>query len=193
MKTLLLIVILYNVFNLSVTAQEKKEPKPGNDFIINNSSDTVWGKISGNLTPSTASLKINFTDNKTDTKRSYKPYQIKSWHPNGLTYYFESKEYRPKGMREEEQGYGVFMKCFTPYSGKVRYYEYYNTDGMEGYYQSFLEKKGNMVEVKFEKFYAQLSEYFAECYPVSTKLKAKKYKKNQLSQIVDDFNRCNKA
>jgi hypothetical protein len=188
MKEILSVLAIICFFSGISYSQKNKDDIAGRDFIINVADDTVWGKISGNLTPSTASLKINFTDNKTSTKRSYKPYQIKSWHPQGLNYYFESKEYRPKGLRAEDQGYAVFMKCFTPYEGSVRYYEYYNTDGSEGYYQSFLQKRGEMIEVKFEKFYAQLAEYFSDYPELSAKIKDKKFKKTQLAEIVDEYN-----
>ena len=80
------------------------------------------------------------------------------------------------------------MKCFTPYEGDVRYYEYYNTDGQEGYYQSFLVRRGVMLEVKFEKFYSQLAEYFADNPELVEKLKAKKFKKTELAKIVDEYN-----
>jgi hypothetical protein len=84
MKVILSLFALIYFFSGISYGQKNKDDKPGRDFIINVADDTVWGKISGNLTPSTASLKISFTDNKTSTKRSYKPYQIKSWHPQGL-------------------------------------------------------------------------------------------------------------
>ncbi len=188
MRILFIFTLILSAFTLKVNAQKKGDDKPGKDFIINNSYDTIWGKISGNLTPATASLKLNFTDNNTGTKRVYKPYDLKSWHPSGFDYYFESREYRPKGHRAEEQGFGVFMKCFTPYEGDVRYYEYYNTDGHEGYYQSFLVRRGVMLEVKFEKFYSQLAEYFADNPELVEKLKAKKFKKTELAKIVDEYN-----
>ncbi len=191
MRILLTLSLFYFFFLSQCYAQGKSrnESKKGEDFIINNSYDTIWGKVVGNLTPSTASLKIGFIDNKTGTKSSYKPYQIRSWHPAALDYYFESKEYRPKGLPKGEQGYGVFMKCFTPYQGQVRCYEYYNTDGMEGYYQTFLEKKGVMTEVRYEKFFSQLSDYFSDYKELSEKIKSKKYKKNKLTEIVDEYNR----
>jgi hypothetical protein len=188
MKYLIFLFVCILSFGFQLNAQKNKEDKPGKDFIINIADDTIWGKISGNLTPSTASLKISFIDNKSGTKRNYKPYDINSWHPYGLDYYFESKEYRPNGMRAADQGYAVFMKCFTPYEGSVRYYEFYNTDGNEGYYQSFLQKRGDMVEVKFERFYAQLAEYFADYPELSAKIKAKKFKKTELAKIVDEYN-----
>jgi alpha-L-arabinofuranosidase len=45
-----------------------------------------------------------------------------------------------------------------------------------------------MVEVKFEKFYAQLAEYFADYPELSAKIKDKKFKKTQLAEIVDEYN-----
>ncbi len=188
MRILFIFTLILSAFSIQINAQKKGDDKPGKDFIINNSYDTIWGKFTGNMTPASASLRITFIENTKGTKHVYKPYDIKSWHPDGLGYYFESKEYRPKGMRAEEQGYGVFMKCFTPYEGDVRYYEYYNTDGQEGYYQSFLVRRGVMVEVKFEKFYAQLAEYFADNPELVEKLKAKKFKKTELAKIVDEYN-----
>jgi hypothetical protein len=188
MKNFVLFPMFFLLLTVSLSAQ-KPEKEAAKDFVINNSGDTIFGKITGNLTPATASARIIFIENATGTKHTYKPYQIKSWHPAGVKYYFESKEYRPKGLKVEEQGYGVFMKCFTSYEGGVRYYEYYNTDGQEGYYQSMLERRGEMVEVKFEKFYSQLAEYFSDYSELSEKIKAKKFKKTQLPEIVDEYNR----
>jgi hypothetical protein len=189
MRTFLLLNLIIILSNFSLFAQKNDKKGERKDYIINLSRDTIWGKISGNLTPATASLKIVFTDDLTKTKKVYKPRQIKAWRHGNLQFTYESKEYRPKGMRKEDLGYAVFMKCYTPYEGTVRHYLYYNTDGEDGYYQTFLERSDVMVEVVYEKFYSQLAEYFIDYPELCEKLKAKKYKKSQLTEIVDEYNK----
>jgi len=188
MRIAFLLILFTISLEINVFGQ-KSSGIPPKDFIIANSGDTIWGRIIGNITPASASLRVTFIDDKSSDKKIYKPYQIKSWHPGAFEYYFESKEYRPLGLPKNESGYGVFMKCYTPYQGTIKLYEYYNTDSQEGFYQTYLERRGQMVEVKYEKFYMQLSEYFSDCLPIATKLKEKKYKKSQLSEIVDVYNK----
>jgi hypothetical protein len=168
--------------------EDKKTKKEFNDFIINVSGDTIYGKITGNLTPAITSVQITFIDNKTQTKKVYKAHQIKSWHPAGADFYFESKEYRPPGLPKGDPGYGVYMKRLTPYNGTVKMYEYYNTDQLNGYTQVFLEKRGKMTEVQFGKFRKQMAEYFKDYIDLSEKIKAKKYKKKDLKKIIDEYN-----
>jgi len=134
------------------------------------------------------SVQVSFIDDKTSTRTVYKAHQIKSWHPKGADYYFESKEYRPVGRNPKELGLGVYMKCLTPYKGTVRLYEYYNTDQTQGRTQVFLERRGKMVEVNMLRFRKQLSEYFKDHPELSEKIKKKVYKKRALRKIVDEYN-----
>ncbi len=190
-KTLFLLILLVCTTTIGVFAQKaktKKEKKPRKDFILNNSGDTIWGQITGPMTSATASVRISFIDDKTNAKTVYKAGDIKSWHPGGQDFYFESKEYRPKGLPKDEQGFSVFMKRLTPYDGTVKIYEYYNTDGQEGYTQTFLQRGGKIIEVNFEKFYAEMAEYFSDYLDLSNKIKQKKYKKSDLIKIVDEYN-----
>ncbi len=168
--------------------QKEKAAKQFNDFIINVSGDTIYGRITGNLTPAITSVKITFIDNETQTKKVYKAHQIKSWHPAGADFYFESKAYRPPGTPKNEPGLGVYMKRLTPYNGTVKLYEYYNTDQTNGYTQVFLERRGKMVEVNFSKFRKQMAEYFKDYMDLSNKIKERKYKKRDLQKIVDEYN-----
>lgn len=186
MKKVLLFFIACLVLQTAFCQKKAKSEKK--DFIINNSGDTLYGKITGNITPAITSVRITFIDDKKGEKKVYKAHQIKSWHPYGTDFYFESKEYRPENLPVEKEGYGVFMKRLTTYNGRVKLYEYYNTDGQNGYTQTFLEKRGKMVEVKFMKFRKQMVEYFKDYIDLSNKIKTKKYKKKHLRKIVDEYN-----
>jgi hypothetical protein len=188
MKTIFLVLSIFFFSNTFLSAQKNQEKADRKDYIITMSRDTIYGKISGNLTPTEVSLRITFTDDKTGTKKVYKPRQIREWKHGNLSYGFESKEYRPKGMRKDELGYAVFMKSFTAFGGAVRHYEYYNTDEADGYYMTFLDRNDNLTEIVYEKFYTQLADYFSDYQELSEKIKAKKYKKTQLTQIVDEYN-----
>ena len=80
------------------------------------------------------------------------------------------------------------MKRMTPYEGTVKLYEYYNTDGQEGYTQTFLNRRGVLTEVNYDKFYKDLAEYFSDYIDLANKIKEKKYKKTELRKIVDEYN-----
>lgn len=191
MKKIILFLLLSTAIMQVGVAQKsdkKATKKTRKDFIINASQDTVWGQITGNLTPAITSVRILFIDDKTGTKAAYKAGEIHSWHPGGLDYYFESKEYRPEGLKKDEKGYLVFMKRMTLYEGTVKMYEYYNTDGQEGYTQTFLQHRGKMIEINFDKFYQTLAELFSDYVDLATKIKDKKYKKTELRKIVDEYN-----
>jgi hypothetical protein len=188
MRTFSLFLIIFLCSFNFLAAQKGQEKKERKDYVISISRDTIYGKIGGNLTPAEVSLRITFTDDKTGTKKVYKPRQIRAWRHGNLSYGFESKEYRPKGMKKEELGYAVFMKSFTPFGGAVRHYEYYNTDEADGYYMTFLDRNDNLTEIIYEKFYTQLADYFSDYKELSDKIKAKQFKKTQLTQIVDEYN-----
>ena len=181
-------VLMLAQVGIAQKSNKKSKKTAPKDFIINQSQDTIWGQITGNLTPAITSVRITFIDDKTGTKAVYKAGEINSWHPGGLDYYFESKEYRPNGLKKEEKGYSVFMKRMTPYDGTVKLYEYYNTDGQEGYTQTFLNRRGVLTEVNYDKFYKDLAEYFSDYIDLANKIKEKKYKKTDLRKIVDECN-----
>ena len=74
--------------------------------------------------------------------------------------------------------------------GFVQCYEYWNTDGMNGFSQLYLEKSGELTEVRMGKFKKQMSEYFSESEDIVTKINEGAYKKNLdgLLEIIMDYN-----
>lgn len=181
-------LLSFFVLQAAQAQDEEKKKKEFNDFVINISGDTIWGRITGNLTPAITSVQISFIDNETQTKKVYKAHQIKSWHPAGADFYFESKAYRPPGTPKNDPGLGVYMKRLTNYNGTVKLYEYYNTNQLNGYTQVFIERRGKMTEVKFGKFRKQMAEYFKDYIDLSEKIKDRKYKKRDLEKIIDEYN-----
>lgn len=172
----------------SLLLSQKNHSKNDKDFVITLKGDTIYGKFVGNMTPAITSVRISFIEEGTQNRVSYKAHQIKSWHPRGANFYFESKEYRPVGMKRHELGLGVYMKCFTPYRGYVRLYEYYNTDKEQGHTQIFLEKGRRMTEINMFKFRTQMAQYFSDYPDLSKEITEGKYKKKDIIKIVDTYN-----
>lgn len=162
------------------------------DFIVTISYDTLHGKVIGGLTPGKSSVMVKFKANKTGETKIYKAKDIKSWHPAGADYYFESKVYHPKGRHKLDMGYAVFMRRLNPGKVKVKLYEYYNIEGTVGYTQTYLERNGSMDEVIFRRFRKQLATYLADQPEIVAKIEKKEYKKRDLKRLIADYNQAAK-
>jgi hypothetical protein len=153
------------------------------DYVITNAKDTLYGTVKG-ATPAQQSVKVTFVrDGKTVV---YKPNDIQEWGNTKSQYIFEAKGYERKG---ELAPLGVFMRRYTAKDAPVRYYTYYNTDGEQGYFQHFLQKNENMIEVPTnKKFYEFMAEYFKDYPELSQQILNKEFKKSQIEKIVAKYN-----
>ncbi|MCP4443084.1 MAG: hypothetical protein GY810_29610 [Aureispira sp.] len=151
-------------------------------YIITNALDTVVGVIKQN-TPAQQSVKLIFTDSETNEKHIYRPFEVKSWHiPN------ENIIYESKAHKIGRKNFGVFMRRLNE-DGQIGCYEYWNTDGQNGFTQIFLERDGKMTEVNYGKFKKHMAEYFGDHEELKTRIENKEFKKKDLIQIVAIYNK----
>ena len=150
--------------------------------IITNDNVTLHGKIKS-TTPGQRSTQIVFIENGEKEKLKYKPFQIKGYHVDGMTYESKIYDFDPA----LPYGYAVFMERIN--KGTVKIYYYWNTDKERGFTQTFLENDGDyLVEVNPLTFKRQMVQYFEEYPRLQSKIKRGDYKKKQLEEIVQEFN-----
>lgn len=151
------------------------------DYVIDVNDRKLYGTVILGP-PAINSSMIKFKNNETGTVSKYRPDEIKCWVSGDLIY--ESKVY----AINEHKGFSVFMLRLSTDKGKVKVYEYYNTNGEMGYTQTFLEKDGGMTEVNYARFRKHMATYFKDNKELAQKITDKKYKKKDLLQIVEEYN-----
>lgn len=152
-------------------------------YIVTNALDTVPGQIKLN-TPAQQSVKLIFTASETKERRVYRPFEVKSWHVPDQNLSYESKAYKMG-----RKSFGVFMKLLNDDDGQISCYEYWNTDGQNGFTQIFLEREGEMTEVNYGKFKKQLADYFGDHEELKARIENKEFKKKDLIEIVEIYNK----
>lgn len=180
MKNLWLLLVLF-----ASVATLQAQDKGISGFIITTEGAKKYGKLQLG-TPAVNSLKIQFK-NEEGVKKTYRPFDIAAWGSEEDGSMYVSKAYSPGNSGN---AYGVFMRQMTNGKGFVQCYEYWNTDGMNGFSQLYLEKSGELTEVRMGKFKKQMSEYFAESEEIVQKINDGAYKKNLdgLLEIIMDYN-----
>jgi len=153
-------------------------------YIVDVNDVKIVGKIRSS-TPAMYSTRITFKNAKTDEVTNYRPSDIKSWHIPKNDIVYESKNYKINSRK----GYTVFMRRLCDGKGKAKLYEYYNTDGEFGFTQTFIEKDGEMKEVLFGRFRKNMAEMFSDHEELAKDIKAKKYKKKDILDIIAEYNR----
>jgi len=179
MKNLWLLLLLFT----SVATIQAQRGVSG--FIITTEGAKVFGKLQLG-TPAANSLKITFINDE-GVKKTYRPFDIAAWGSEEDGTMYVSKAYSPGN---NDNAYGVFMSQLTDGKGFVQLYEYWNTDGQHGFTQLYLEKEGELTEVRMGKFKKQMSEYFGESQNIVDKINEGEYKKNRdgIIEIIFDFN-----
>lgn len=175
--------ILFLFLSLPIFAQLSIGSDQG--YIVTNVLDTVVGQIKLN-TPAQQSVKLFFTEAETKEKRVYRPFEVKSWHIPSQGISYESKAYKVG-----RKSFGVFMRLLNHDDGQISCYEYWNTDGQNGFTQVFLEREGEMTEVNYGKFRKQLAEYFGDYEELKVRIENKEFKKKEedLIKIVELYNK----
>lgn len=152
-------------------------------YVIDINDFTLKGKIMAS-NPNLYSTQITFINARTNEKRVYKPSDIKSWHVDANNISYFSKTYRLSPIK----AYQVFMRRKCNGKGKVKVYEYWNTDGNMGYVQTFLEKDDELTEISFGSFKKFMATYFEDYPALVEKINAKKFKKREFMKIVQEYN-----
>lgn len=151
------------------------------DYVIDVNDRKIYGTVVLGP-PAINSSMIKFKKNDGGNMAKYRPDEIKCWVSGDLVY--ESKVY----AINEHKGFSVFMLRLSSAQGKVKVYEYYNTNGETGYTQTFLERDGGMEEVNFGRFRKHMATYFSDYKELAKKITDKKYKKKDLLEIVEEYN-----
>ncbi len=152
-------------------------------YVIDINNTRVDGKIMSS-TPAMYSVRITFKSNETGQVGYYRPTDLKTWHITKGDLVYESKNY----FINSNKGFAVFMRRLCDGKGKVKLYEYWNTDDEMGYTQTFLERDGEMTEVQYGRFRKFMADYFSDCEELKEKIEKKQYKKNDILDIIAEYN-----
>ena len=91
-------------------------------------------------------------------------------------------------MINDRKGFTVFMRRLCDGQGKVKLYEYWNTDGEHAFSQTFIERDGKMTEVQYGRFRKFMSEFFKDYDELKKKIDNKEYKKKDILDIIAEYN-----
>lgn len=159
-------------------------------FIINANGDTLRGHFDFSKpgAATNATLRVSFTDDKTGSSKQYAPFQIKGWQLNRDSCYNEAKVLR---IKDDENGYGVFMRRLNP-QGEILCYKYVDIGGQMPLTIYYLEKEQQLTQVNMGgKFYKQLALFFQDSKELSENIAAKKYKGNKEKALINIVNAYN--
>ena len=150
------------------------------DYVVDLTGRTLYGTVILS-TPAANAVQISFKDSKGKVRR-YRPDEIKLWCKGNTI--FESKVYNVS----RRMGQLAFMKRLTPKGGKCQVFEFYNILEEVGYTETILEQDGKMDVVNYGRFRKHMATYFKDYEELATDITQKKYKKNQLLEIVERYN-----
>lgn len=141
----------------------------GQDFVVTNKMDTIYGDISFDSFSNDLSLK-----NKID-KYTLKPYQINSVH-------YKNDIYKPIVYNKTR----VFAKAII--NGDLNLYLIRPEKEYEFSIKILLKKNGDILEVSKIGFKKYVSDFLVECTDLSTKIKDGTYKLGNLNTIIEEYN-----
>jgi hypothetical protein len=181
------IFLFFVVFSAQTQAQKGSNSE---GFIINANGDTLRGRFDFSKpgAATNATLRVNFTDEKTGSSKQYAPFQIKGWQLNRDSCYNEAKVLR---IKDDENGYGVFMRRLNQ-QGEIICYKYVDIGGQMPLTVYYLEKEQKLTTVNMGgKFYKQLALFFQDSKELSENIAAKKYKGNKEKALINIVNAYN--
>jgi len=141
----------------------------GQNFLITNKMDTLYGDISFDHSSNDLSLK-----NEID-KYTLKPYQINS-------IYYKNDIYKPIVYNKTR----VFAKEVI--KGNLNLYLIRPEDGYEFSTEILLKTNGDIIEIPRIGFKKYVSDFLVECTDLASKIKDGTYKFGNLNTIIEEYN-----
>jgi hypothetical protein len=168
MKNLLVFVIV--VFtSIILTAQDQ-------DYVITLKNDTIYGKVK--IINSQGSSQLITVKNGKE-KTNFKVYQIKSVDTS-------KGEFHTLKIREQYQLARLIK------SGYLSYYKFSDDENSNSSYDTpiLIKRSGSQKEVSNIGFRKHIGQFLSDCEVVKEKFDSNAYSKNDLNQIIDDYNQC---
>ncbi|MCK6618365.1 MAG: hypothetical protein L6Q51_12055 [Cyclobacteriaceae bacterium] len=144
------------------------------DYVVSVKGDTVYGKV--RLLNYNNDQKIQLTD-ASRKKTIYEKLQVKA-------FFIEGSLYHPV---RTPQGY-VVMKLLK--SGYLSLYAFQMENQITWDGQYLYKRDGTGLEVSSLLFKKRLSAFLYECSEVTAKIESKELSRNDLEEIIDQFNEC---
>ncbi len=176
--------LIYLCLLLSIPVFLQAQPGWVKGYIVTNSLDTLYGKIYYS-TPAQRSVKILFKEDGYDDKIKYRPFTIKGFFVKDQ--YFVSRIYDIHPSLS--YGLGVFMEVKNEGESPVKVLEYWNTDKIMGFTQTFLVKSGGKsYEINPLRFKKTVASFFSDYKDLQEDILNGKYKRKDLLSIVKRYN-----
>lgn len=143
----------------------------GQDYLVLSTGDTLRGTVKP--LPSDKLDQVQVTINK--KKKVYKATQVR-------TMYFKGEIYNPYGLETSIR----FMKLLKPGYLSLYAFRMDNQNTYDGRY--LVRKDGQSMEVPNLAFKKSMITFLEDSPEVASKVKSGKYGRNDLNQIIDEFN-----
>lgn len=201
MKKILLIAILFAIFQHQGITQLILNPRYFGGFIVTTSNDTVRGTIK--LPKSAAKGDFSYTDilwrirfvDKHGNESKYFPSQLNSftfWLENGKEITFLSRPNSIKafgGLSAENNA--LFLELAI--NGHLKllkgYFFTFTPNGRQSNVVNFLQKgQGSLFRYRYVLFRVDMAEYLKEDEELTKKIKQRDYHPRNINEIVNEYN-----